>query len=92
MICGELGAKLFFEAGLAIGQKCVECRLALGLLLGVVGRVFRSARTVEERQLAGLVGRTGADELMVTTQVYDIGDRIHSLELIADKVAGGLAR
>ena len=45
-----------------------------------------------ERQLSGLLGRTGADELMLTTQVYDIGDRIHSLELIADKVAGGLAR
>ena len=29
---------------------------------------------------------------MLTTQVYDIGDRIHSLELIADQVAGGLAR
>ena len=50
-----------------------------------------SPETVE-RQLSGLLARTGADELMVTTQVYDIGDRIHSLELIADKVAGGLAR
>ena len=50
-----------------------------------------SPETVE-RQLSGLLGRTGADELMLTTQVYDIGDRIHSLELIADKVAGGLAR
>jgi luciferase family oxidoreductase group 1 len=50
-----------------------------------------SPETVE-RQLSGLLGRTGADELMITTQVYDIGDRIHSLELIADKVAGGLAR
>ena len=50
-----------------------------------------SPETVE-RQLAGLLERTGADELMLTTQVYDIGDRIHSLELVADKVAGGLAR
>jgi luciferase family oxidoreductase group 1 len=50
-----------------------------------------SPETVE-RQLSGLVQRTGADELMLTTQVYDIGDRMHSLELIADKVAGGLAR
>jgi luciferase family oxidoreductase group 1 len=50
-----------------------------------------SPETVE-RKLSALVARTGADELMLTTQVYDIGERIHSLELIADKVAGGLAR
>jgi luciferase family oxidoreductase group 1 len=43
------------------------------------------------RQLAALLARTGADELMLTAQVYDIGDRIRSLELIAGKVAGGLA-
>jgi luciferase family oxidoreductase group 1 len=43
-------------------------------------------------QLAGLLDRTQADELMLTTMVYDIQDRIHSFELIADKVAGGLAR
>ena len=36
------------------------------------------------RQLEGLLERTGADELMLTAQVYDIGDRIRSLELIAD--------
>ena len=44
------------------------------------------------RQLSGLLERTAADELMLTTQVYDIGERIHSLELIADKVASGLTR
>jgi alkanesulfonate monooxygenase SsuD/methylene tetrahydromethanopterin reductase-like flavin-dependent oxidoreductase (luciferase family) len=42
------------------------------------------------RQLESLLERTGADELMLTTQVYDIGDRIRSLELVAGKVAGGL--
>ena len=42
------------------------------------------------RQLQGLLDRTGADELMLTTLVYDIGDRIRSFELIAEKVAGGL--
>jgi len=36
------------------------------------------------RQLEGLLERTGADELMVTAQVYDLGDRIRSLELIAE--------
>jgi luciferase family oxidoreductase group 1 len=44
------------------------------------------------RQLAALLQRTGADELMLTAQVYDIDDRRRSLELIAEKVAGGLAR
>jgi luciferase family oxidoreductase group 1 len=41
-------------------------------------------------QLAGLLERTQADELMLTTMVYDISDRIRSFELIAEKVAGGL--
>jgi luciferase family oxidoreductase group 1 len=41
-------------------------------------------------QLAGLLERTEADELMLTTMVYDISDRIRSFELIAEKVAGGL--
>ena len=44
------------------------------------------------RHLTGLLERTQADELMLTTMVYDIQDRIRSFELIADKVAGGLAR
>jgi luciferase family oxidoreductase group 1 len=43
-------------------------------------------------QLAGLLERTEADELMLTTMVYDIQDRIRSFELIAEKVAGGLRR
>jgi luciferase family oxidoreductase group 1 len=38
-------------------------------------------------QLSGLLERTGADELMLTTMVYDIGDRIRSFELVAEKVA-----
>ena len=29
---------------------------------------------------------------MLTTMVYDIEDRIHSFELIAEKVAGSLAK
>ena len=39
------------------------------------------------RQLAELRERTGADELMLTTQVYDIEDRIRSFELIAKQAA-----
>ncbi|RXS82229.1 MsnO8 family LLM class oxidoreductase [Streptomyces sp. TM32] len=34
------------------------------------------------RRLAHLAGETGADELMLTTPVYDLGDRIRSYELI----------
>jgi luciferase family oxidoreductase group 1 len=41
-------------------------------------------------QLTRLAERTGADELMLTTMVYDIADRIRSFELIAEKVAGEL--
>ena len=41
-------------------------------------------------QLTGLLDRTGADELMLTTMVYDINDRIRSFELVTEKVAGSL--
>jgi luciferase family oxidoreductase group 1 len=43
------------------------------------------------RKLAALLERTEADELMLTTQVYDIEDRMHSLELVAGMVPAGLA-
>jgi luciferase family oxidoreductase group 1 len=43
------------------------------------------------RQLTELLSRTGADELMLTTMVYDVHDRVRSYELIAEKVASGLA-
>jgi luciferase family oxidoreductase group 1 len=39
-------------------------------------------------QLANLLDHTKADELMLTTMVYDIDDRIRSFELIAQQVAG----
>jgi luciferase family oxidoreductase group 1 len=55
------------------------------------GQAMGSPETVS-RQLEALVERTGADELMLTTLVYDIADRIRSFELIAEKVAGGLRR
>jgi luciferase family oxidoreductase group 1 len=38
-------------------------------------------------QLSGLLERTGANELMLTTMVYDIADRIRSFELVSEKVA-----
>jgi len=45
-----------------------------------------SADTVRAR-LADLLEHTEADELMLTTMVYDISDRIRSFELVAEKVA-----
>ena len=55
----------------------------------LVGQAIGSPETAG-RQLSGLIGRTGADELMLTSMVYDVEDRIRSLELIAEKIAPGL--
>ncbi|GAA2706438.1 LLM class flavin-dependent oxidoreductase [Micromonospora olivasterospora] len=55
------------------------------------GQALGSPETVR-RQLTELLARTGADELMLTTLVYDVADRARSYELIAEKVAGGLRR
>ncbi|MDG4788630.1 LLM class flavin-dependent oxidoreductase [Micromonospora sp. WMMD1102] len=55
------------------------------------GQALGSPETVR-RQLTDLLERTEADELMLTTLVYDIADRVRSYELIAEKVAGGLRR
>jgi alkanesulfonate monooxygenase SsuD/methylene tetrahydromethanopterin reductase-like flavin-dependent oxidoreductase (luciferase family) len=55
------------------------------------GQAVGSPETVRAR-LTGLLERTGADELMLTTMVYDIEDRIRSFELIAGKVAPSLPR
>ncbi|GIJ25241.1 FMN-linked alkanal monooxygenase [Micromonospora qiuiae] len=53
------------------------------------GQATGSPETVR-RQLGDLLERTGADELMLTTMVYDVADRVRSFELIAEEVAGGL--
>uniref|UniRef100_UPI00269A2668 LLM class flavin-dependent oxidoreductase n=1 Tax=Micromonospora acroterricola TaxID=2202421 RepID=UPI00269A2668 len=55
------------------------------------GQAMGSPETVR-RQLTELVERTAADELMLTTLVYDVRDRVRSYELIAEQVAGGLRR
>ena len=55
------------------------------------GQAMGSPETVR-RQLTELLARTDADELMLTTLVYDIEDRARSYELIAGKVAEGLGR
>jgi luciferase family oxidoreductase group 1 len=43
-------------------------------------------------QLLDLLQRTAADELMLTTMIYDIDDRVRSFELVAEKVAPALIR
>jgi luciferase family oxidoreductase group 1 len=52
-----------------------------------IGQALGSPQTVQA-QLAALVERTGADELMLTNQVYGIKDRMRSYELIADLAIG----
>jgi luciferase family oxidoreductase group 1 len=47
----------------------------------LVGQALGSPTTVHT-QLSELVSRTGADELMLTTMVYDIADRVRSFELV----------
>ncbi|WP_353074021.1 LLM class flavin-dependent oxidoreductase [Amycolatopsis carbonis] len=47
--------------------------------------VVGSPPAVQER-LQGLLDRMGPHELMITTPVYDHGDRRHSYELVADLV------
>lgn len=46
------------------------------------GQALGSPATVR-RQLGELVASTGADELMITSLVYDLADRLRSYELIA---------
>jgi luciferase family oxidoreductase group 1 len=55
------------------------------------GQAMGSPETVR-RQLSALLNSTGADELMLTTLVYDVADRVRSYELIAEQVAGDLRR
>jgi luciferase family oxidoreductase group 1 len=55
------------------------------------GQAIGSPETVR-RQLSELLERTRADELMLTTMVYDIKDRVRSFELVAEHVAPALVR
>ena len=60
--------------------------LAQVLSTAVVG----SPETVRDG-LAAFAERTGADELMVTAQVYDHAARVHSYEIVAEVVAAATA-
>jgi len=46
------------------------------------GQAIGSSDTVQA-QLTELIGRTGADELMATSQIYNLEERIRSYELLA---------
>ncbi len=52
------------------------------------GQALGDPETVHT-QLSELVGRTGADELMLTTMVAGITDRVRSFELVAKVAASG---
>jgi luciferase family oxidoreductase group 1 len=54
------------------------------------GQALGSPETVTG-QLTDLLERTAADELMLTTMVFDLTARIHSYELIAEQVAPKLS-
>jgi luciferase family oxidoreductase group 1 len=47
-----------------------------------IGQALGAPATVAG-QLDELLGRTGADELMITNQIYELSDRLRSYELIA---------
>ena len=53
--------------------------------------VVGSPATVRERLLE-LQGATAADELMLTTNVYDHAERLRSYELVAEALAGSVPR
>ncbi len=46
------------------------------------------ARDTVRDKLAGFVKQTGVDEVMVTGMVFDLNDRVRSLEITAEAVAG----
>lgn len=49
----------------------------------VTGRVIAGGPATVERELQDLIARTGADEVMVTSQAPDVATRIESLEQLA---------
>ena len=51
------------------------------------GQAIGAPETVRE-QLTALLGRTGADELMVTSQIYPIKERLRSYELVSELFQG----
>ena len=76
---GKLPAPLAgYEAGLGPGERAM---IAQALSCSAVG----SAATVK-REVEAFVARTGADELMVTSQIWSHDDRVRCLEILAEAV------
>ena len=71
-----------YEQGLGEAERGM---IAQALACSAVG----SPATVR-REIDAFVARTGADELMITSQIWSHADRVRSLELLADAM-GGLA-
>ncbi|MBJ7486221.1 LLM class flavin-dependent oxidoreductase [Brevundimonas sp.] len=71
-----------YEQGLGDAERAM---IAQALACSAVG----SPATVR-REIDAFVARTGADELMITSQIWSHADRVRSLELLADAM-GGLA-
>jgi luciferase family oxidoreductase group 1 len=69
-----------YEAGLSAGERGM---IAQALSCSAVG----SAETVR-REVEAFAARTGADELMVTSQIWSHADRVRSLEILAEAMGG----
>ena len=54
------------------------------------GQAIGSPETVRD-VIADLLARTGADELMLTSQMYRLADRVRSLELAAEQIPAHVA-
>ena len=87
-----LGLVLAYFGGLATGGKKgladIELFAGLGIMGGAMLRQSLSCSIVGSPErvrqgLADFVRRTGADELMVTAQVYDHAARVRSFEIAA---------
>jgi alkanesulfonate monooxygenase SsuD/methylene tetrahydromethanopterin reductase-like flavin-dependent oxidoreductase (luciferase family) len=56
--------------------------------MGMLARSIVGSSDTVRAGLAALSAETGADELMVVSDIYDHGARLHSYELIAAAHAG----
>jgi luciferase family oxidoreductase group 1 len=69
-----------YEAALGAGERGM---IAQALSCSAVG----SAETVR-REVEAFAARTGADELMITSQIWSHADRVRSLEILSDAMSG----
>lgn len=69
-----------YEAGLSPSERSM---IAQALSCSAVG----SAEIVR-REVEAFAARTGADELMITSQIWSHADRVRSLEILSDAMSG----